>query len=64
LNDCDIVAHDCPDGCPTGQVDHSLERSAKLENGIAIGAITGAVVVVTGGVMLYINRLVGVSGRF
>jgi hypothetical protein len=52
-----IVAHDCPDGCPTGQVDHSLERSAKLENGIAIGAITvGAVVVVGGGVMLYINR--------
>jgi hypothetical protein len=52
-----IVAHDCPDGCVNTTLDHSLQSSARLENGIAIGAIAaGAVAVLTGSVLLYVNR--------
>jgi hypothetical protein len=51
------ITRDCANGCPTGTIDRSLERSAKLENGIAIGLISvGAIAVAAGSALLYLNR--------
>jgi hypothetical protein len=52
-----MVAHDCPTGCPSDSIPHDLEDSAKIENGLAIGLIAaGGAAVVTGSVLLYMNR--------
>jgi hypothetical protein len=52
-----MVSRDCPDGCPTRMVDHSLQSNAKVENAIAITTISiGAAAIATGSVMLYLNR--------
>jgi hypothetical protein len=51
------VSTKCPDGCPSGTLDHSLLTSARVENGFAVALIgVGATAVVTGSVMLYLNR--------
>jgi tetratricopeptide (TPR) repeat protein len=53
----DLVAQQCPNGCPAGEVSSSLESSARIENGIALGAvILGGAAIVTGSVMIYMNR--------
>lgn len=52
-----LVNRTCDRGCMSGEVDRSLESRARLENGLAIASFTaGAAALVTGGVMLYLNR--------
>ena len=73
------LANDCQNSCPEGYAQDRKDR-AVLENRIAIGMIgAGAAALVTGGVLLYLNRgrvvypeamvdsngaTIGVSGRF
>jgi tetratricopeptide (TPR) repeat protein len=52
-----LVSKTCTTGCNAAELDHSLESRAELENNIAIGVLSvGAAVVITGGVMLILNR--------
>ena len=52
-----MITHDCPNGCMDVTLDHSLDRAAHVENGIAIGLVSvGAAAAVAGTVLLYVNR--------
>jgi hypothetical protein len=51
------VVGQCKPPCTSSSLDHSLESTARLENGVAIGLFSvGAAAAVTGAVMLYLNR--------
>lgn len=53
----DFVVETCPTGCNTNELDHSLESRASLQNNLAIGVLSiGAAAVVTGGVLVFMNR--------
>lgn len=53
----ELVAETCPTGCNTNELDHSLESRASLQNDIAIGVLSvGAAAVVTGGLLVFMNR--------
>jgi hypothetical protein len=52
-----LVSSTCPTGCETAEIDHSLESRASLQNNVAIGVLSvGAATVITGGIMLVLNR--------
>ncbi len=52
-----LVTNTCPTGCEPTALDHSLESRAQLQNNIAIGVLSvGAATVITGGIMLVLNR--------
>lgn len=54
------IARACPDGCVPSDLPgavRDLESTARLENGLAVGAfVVGGLAVVTGGIMVFLNQ--------